>query len=413
MRRSDAASGEPRPVGAFGPPNGHGLANREVAALSAYFFLYFAAIAFAVTFGPIFLRDRGLSLSQIAVLSAVSAVVGGLTQARVGHWSDSIGSRRGILVWACLLLGAAYLFVSRAYTFAQFMPLYVWIGATSLVGFTLPQAIVSDWTSAAGSTARGFSATRIWGTAGFIVALLCVTRWPAIAEGSRFLYWASALFVASTLPVLLVREAPIRRTDHTLLRGAARVLSIDRSWVFLACYTVFRLCESGNLSYMGLYLREMGGSANVIAAAYWIAAVAELPVLVLVGKLSDRVGRKAPLVVAFAIWPVRLYFYSLITVPSSIYYIQLFHGLTYGIMLICSVAYMSDIAPRDLRGTAQGLLSIASAAAMAAGPLLMGLLGDAVGLAATFRVMAVIMVVALAAFVLFVREPVGASGDAA
>ena len=97
--------------------------------------------------------------------------------------------------------------------------------------------------------------------------------------------------------------------------------------------------------------------------------------------------------------------YSLISAPSSVYYIQLLHGLTYGIMLVASVAYMSDVAPPDLRATAQALLSVGSAVSMAAGPLLVGPMGDAMGLAVTFRVMAVVMVGALCVFAALVREP--------
>ena len=382
------------------------MGSREVGALSAYFFLYFGGVAFNVTFLPIFLKSRGLSLSEMAVLWAVAATVGGITQARIGHWSDSIGSRRLLAALGIILLSASYLFYDHAHTFWQFVPLYLWSGLCLLIGFTLPQAIISDWTSASRGTAHGFSITRIWGTLGFIAALVTVTAWPGVASGVRFLYWVTGLYAVSVVPLVLVREGPITRTDHSLLRGTARVLRSGKSWVFLICFVAFRLTETGVLNYTGLYLKGLGAGERVIASAYWICAVAEIPIVLTIGRISDRVGRKLPLMVAFAVWPARLYAYSLITAPASIFYVQLFHGFTYGIVLICSVAYMSDIAPRDLRGTAQGLLNTANAVAMALGPLLTGFLGDALGLAATFRVMAVMMVIGFVALTTLVREPV-------
>ena len=385
--------------------NGHGLQSGEVAALGLYFFLFFAALAFIVPFLPIFLRARGLSLSEIAIVVTTAAAAGALTQGPLGHLSDSLGSRKYLTVFSCVLLGASYFFYGFAHHTWQFALLAAWSGAGFLAGFTLPQAIISDWTSGSGSTARAFSVTRIWGTMGFIASLLFVTALPSIAGGTTFLYCAGGLYAVCAFPLLATREAPVKVTRQSLLSGAVRVLLSQRCCVFLFCYTVFRLCESATMNYLGLYLKGMGGTESTVAITYIVSAAAELPIVLLIGSISDRMGRKTPLILAFAIWPVRLYLYSLITVPSSVYYIQLLHGLTYGIVLIVSVAYMSDIAPSDLRGTAQGLLSVANAVAFAAGPLLVGFLGSAIGLAATFRVMAVIVVFALIIVVAFVREP--------
>jgi len=51
----------------------HGIPRREVAALSAYFLLYFGGVGFNITFLPIFLKSRGLSLSEMAILWAIAA----------------------------------------------------------------------------------------------------------------------------------------------------------------------------------------------------------------------------------------------------------------------------------------------------------------------------------------------------
>lgn len=383
----------------------HGLERRQAGALSLYYLLYFAAVGFNIVFLPLFLKSRGLSLSQMAVLWATAAVVGGLAQWRVGHWSDSIGSRKALAAGGIALLGASYFFYRYAHTFWQFVPLYLWSGMWSLIGATLPQAMISDWTSRAGSTGRAFAVVRIWGSIGFIAALMMATRWPQVAVGIRPLYWVGGLYVASALPLLFIRDASILKTDHSLLRGAMKVLRSNRCWAFLACLTVFKLTETGLANYMGLFLKQLGAGPGLIAAAYWASAVAEVPFLLAIGRISDRVGRRIPLIAAFAVWSLRLLAYSLISEPTSVFYIQLFHGLTYGISVVCAVAYMSDVAPPDLRGTAQGLLSIVSAVAMAAGPLLAGLLGDTLGLAATFRVMSGLVGLALVVVILFVREP--------
>ena len=380
-------------------------------ALSAFYFLFFAGLGLALAFVPIYLRARGLSLSRIALLSAIAAVAGGLAQVGLGYCSDRLGSRKRLAVASCVLLGASYLFYTVPRTLGGFAPLFALTGVCYLSGFTLPQAIIADWTSAGGTTARGFSVTRIWGTFGFIASLLVVTIKPSVAAGDTFLYWTAALYGLSALPLLAVREAPMTPTSWGLLRGAAQVLRSSRSYVFLICYTLSRLCDAGVLGYLGLYLKGLGSSAGTIATAYWINAVAEIPFVLLTGRLSQRYGLKPLLILAFAVWPVRLYLYSLITTAESVYYVQLLHGFTFGIVLVVSMAYMAKVSPGDLHGTGQGLLGVSNAIAMAVGPLLVGFIGDVSGLQSAFRVMAVMMIFTLIVLVVFVKEPSVAPGE--
>ena len=387
------------------PPDRHGLPTRELACLSVFYFAFFAAIALLVAFVPIFLRERGLSLSQIGLVATAFAVSGALTQGPLGHFTDIVGSRKYLGALCCAWVGASYLFYPYAHEVWAFVLLSALTGAGWLGGYTVPQAIISDWTSATGTTGRGFSAARIWGTLGFLSALATVTVWPQIADGLGFLYCVAALYLASGIPLLVLREAPVKVTTHGMLTGAMRVLTSQRAYAFLLCHTVFRLCDSAMMNYLGLYIKGLGGGERTVAVAYGLNAVAELPIMLLIGGISDRFGRKGPLAVAFVVWPLRLYLYSLVREPSSIYYLQLLHGLTFGIMVVVAVAYMSDVSPPDLRGTTQGLFSVSNAAAIAAGPMLAGFVGEMAGLAAAFQVMAIMMVVTLVAFLAFVKEP--------
>lgn len=383
----------------------HGLGRREVVALSVFYFLFFGALGFLLTFVPVFLKARGLSLSEIAILLAVNAAVGGLTQVSIGHISDLLGSRKQLGALCCVLLGISYICFVYAHSLWAFALLFAWSGVTFLGGFTIPQAIISDWTSAEGSTARGFSATRIWGTIGFIASLLLVTRWPGIARGNAFLYAGGWLYILSALPLLALREAPVHRATRNIFKDAKAVLVSQRAYMFLICYALYRLCESGVLGFLNLYLKSLGADERVIAAAYMINAVAEIPFVLTIGFVSDKIGRKVLLIISFAALAIRLYLYSLISVPTAVYYIQLLHGLTFGIVVIVSVAYMSDVAPPNLHGTAQGLLSVFNAIAMTLSPLLVGFIGEAIGLRPTFQIMAAIMALAFVLLTVFVKEP--------
>lgn len=382
-----------------------GLAMREAVGLSIFFFLFFAGIAFPFSFLPIYVTKRGCDLGELAVLMALFALVGGTAQIYLGHISDSLGSRKLIGSLSCISLGLSYVFYTSAHGFWQFLPLYLWTGLSFLGGFTIPQTIIADWASVSSSTARAFSMTRIWGTFGYIIALFAVVFRPDVANGRSLLYWAAAFYITAGIALLTVREAAVHQSKHSMFKGAKQVILSQRAYMFLLCYTLFRVCESGMWPYLSIFIKELGGDTRAVSIAFCASAIGEIPFVMFVGRLSDRIGRKLPLVVAFAVWPIRLFLYSLIHEPSTAYYIQLLHGFTYGITLVCGVSYMSDIAPKELRGTAQGLLSLANAAAMFGGPLVTGFVGNAIGLRPTFQVLAAISVLALVILILFVSEP--------
>jgi MFS family permease len=209
--------------------NGHGLASREVTALSVYFFLFFAAMGCLIPFLTIFLRRRGLSFTEIGICGTIWAVVGIGSQMVLGHLSDALGSRRLFAAISCVSVGMSFFFYGFAHSFAAFALLYAWTGLGHLGTFALPQAIISDWTSAAGSAARGFSSTRVWGTIGFVAPLLVITKYPLIAKGTSFLYLAASLFLLSAIPILVIREAPVKTTRQGVVKGAMQVLASQRA----------------------------------------------------------------------------------------------------------------------------------------------------------------------------------------
>lgn len=378
---------------------------RDRIGLSSHYFFLLAAGGFTSAFLPLFLRGRGLSLTQIGALGAIYALAGASMQIPFGILSDRLGSRKPLVISAAVLLGITYLGLGRITGFPGFCGIYFITGMLFYTIATLTSALLSDWTAGTRSTGRNYGMTRMWGSAGFITTLVLISLIPRVTRGTNLLPAIACLFWLGGLSIGMVGE-PERghREKKPFFAGLPRLLKNRNLTLFLLTFFLFRLCESGSLGFLSLYLQELGGTRSLIALAFALAAVVEIPFMIWVGGVSDRIGRRPPLVIAFLAMPVRLFLYSQLRSPGMVFYIQLFHGLTFSFMLVASLAFVADLSPGDLRATGQGLLGMTSGIAMALGPLLGGVFADHISISSMYLALMGVALATGLVFILFVHE---------
>ncbi len=372
--------------------------------LSAYYFFSLAALGFVVGFMPLYLKARGITLSQYGILSALYAIAGATTQVPLGMASDRLRHRRPLIVGGTAVLSGSYLLYGMATTFAQFCALYALSGFVFFMVATLSSALIHDWTAESGDTAAMYGKTRIWGSIGFIAALMLVSVAPSLVSGRNLLPMIAVLFLLSGVTILFVSESgKARHVEHARLAGIRRLLRDRNLMIFLIAFLLYRTSESSTGSYLSLYLQSLGGSKSLIALALVANAVVEIPFMIWVGRASDSIGRRPPLVIAFLTLPFRLFLYSRLGSPYDVFYVQMFHGLTFSFMLVSSMAFVADHAGRD-RATGQGLLGMIGATAMALGPFIGGFVADHSSLTVMYGLFSVVALVGGLIFVTFVGE---------
>lgn len=387
------------------PPSEGSLDRRNRYGLSGYYFFSFAALGFVSAFLPLFLKSRGLNLTQIGALGAIHALAGAFTQIPLGMISDSLGRRKILVVVGAILLGLTYLLYGRTTTFAGFCVLYFVCGVIFLTIATLTNALISDWTAGTRSTGRSFGNIRMWGSLGFIATLMVISIFPSVTTGRNLLPAITVLFCMSGLAISGVGEVRHRgRRSQQLFSAIPQLLSDRNLTLFLITFFLYRLCESGASSFLSLYMQNLHASRSLIALVWAVSAIIEIPFMVWVGGASDRMGRRPPLVIAFLAQPVRLFLYSQIARPGDVFYVQMFHGLTFSFMLVASLAFVADRSPGQLRATGQGLLNMTAGVAMAVGPFVGGWVADLVSIHMMYAVLAGIALFAGMVFILLVHE---------
>ena len=158
-----------------------------------------------------------------------------------------------------------------------------------------------------------------------------------------------------------------------------------------------------------LYVRDMGvvGERQVAiwSGAVFSAQAATMAIFAPIwGALSDRYGRKVMVERAMFAGAVIIALMGLARNPFQLVVLRAMQGALTG-TVTASRALVATTAPKDRAGYALGTLQVAVYIGATAGPLLGGVLADAVGYRIPFFVTSALLLIAATAVAIVVREP--------
>ena len=102
---------------------------------------------------------------------------------------------------------------------------------------------------------------------------------------------------------------------------------------------------------------ELGYAKADVGRLWSLAAISELPLMILSGWLSDRVGRLPMLSVGFLAWALVFAGYVLAPVMPWIIFIQLVRGFAYSAFTATAMTYAAEVRSKSQRGWVSGLYS--------------------------------------------------------
>lgn len=362
----------------------------------AGYFWYYAAIGAFTPFTALYYRDLGFSGLQIGALTALPSLGMALFGPFWGAVSDSLAIHRLVLRVA-LVLGTLLAFAaSRVSEFGSLFPLMV-----VLAFAVVPAAPLLDSYGVTISERLGqsYGRLRVWGSLGFMVSVLVVGRLMGERVSSLVL-GAYAACLGLTLLSVVGIPSLTERHPRSLL-GGLKAVAHNRPLLLLLLVS-YLLSSGAAIMYifLGIRLREIGGSANIVGVAFALSAVSELPVVAFGGWLLDRLGAPRLIGLALCVYIVRFAAFSTISEPEWMLPVQLLHGLSYGAFLMASVTLAHRLAGREHAATAQALLTAMSFGfGSITGSIAGGALLDQVGTVGLFRGAALLMLATLAVLV--------------
>ncbi len=358
---------------------------------------------------PVFLVGTlGASASFVGLVEGVGEATASITKVFSGWLSDRLGKRKLLAV-----LGYGLAALTKP-VFPLAVTPYEVLAARFLdrVGKGIRgaprDALVADVTP---QEVRGaaFGLRQGLDTVGaFAGPLLAIALMAMLSDNIRAVFWWA--IVPGVLAVVLLMFG----VDEPRATGAGKEAKSPIGWrelsrlgagfwMVAAIGAVFSLARFSE-AFLILRARDVGLSLALTPLVLIVMNLVYAVVATPAGDLSDRIDRRlilgAGLVALIGADLIMAFEGSLTGVLAGVALWGLHLGLTQGLF----AALVADAAPAEARGTAFGVFNLISGLAYFAASGAAGLIWDAAGPAATFKVGAAIAVAALAGLVLVVRK---------
>ncbi len=332
---------------------------------------------------PLFLASLGGGSLALGLVGGFSEGLPSLIKLLSGCWSDRMGRRKPLIVggYALSALGKILLALASSWPAVFMLKILERCGK----GLRSPprDAMISE-SAPKNSRGRGFGLHRAMDSAGAVIgSLLAYSLWQMGLSFSSIFLVAGALAMLALLPFVKVKESYSAPKCDYSWRLSDIPPDLGR---FLAIACLFAL---GNFSYMFFILRAQGifSGGQAASSAILLYALFNLTYALLAlpaGIWSDRIGRKKILALGYGLFALTALGFAIVSSQTGLVMLFALYGLVYALVDGSERAFVSDLSPLGLRGSALGLYSGALGLAAIASSLLAGAIWELWGPQATF-----------------------------
>lgn len=351
------------------------------ARLSAWYFFYFGFIGAFSPYFTLYLQSLGFAAPAIGTLMSLMLVMRFAAPNIWGWLADRIGRKTGVVRASALLSASGFLvfFISREFwgVFAAMaLMAFFWSAALPLV-----EALTLDHLA---GRPEGYGRIRLWGSVGFIVAVLGTGAWLDWAPLDSLLWVNFGLLAGIVLCAWLLPEAPAA----TPLPSASLRAVLVRPEVLALLAACFFMSAAHGPFYVfySIHLVDHGYGKTAIGALWSLGVVAEIAVFLWMPRLARRWSLRAILLASFLIAVVRFLLIGWGAESISVLLLaQLMHGATFGAYHAAAVAALNQWFPPQYQGRVQALYgSISFGAGGMLGNLVSGPAWEGIGPAWTY-----------------------------
>lgn len=358
------------------------------------FFFQYLAIGGYFVYLNVYLRQAGLSGTQLGVLNMTSSIIGVVSALVWGYISDRTGKPRLLVaIGAAGTLGVAQL-IPLVHTFWAYFAIAC---VSAILSSSLTTLVDGVTLALLGEKSENYGRFRMGGSIGYILAAsVSGFVYDRTGLGLIFPFYAVAMG-GFTVMALLLPDIPVKIER----RASAQIGAMIRQpayVIFAMCIFLVWIANYASIMYLGVSLLSMGASQSMIGLSSTSAALVEIPFMAFSGWLIRKIGLKPLILIAISLMVMRYLLLAWMPTPNLAFYVNILNGPAYGLFATCIVAYAKSLAPPTLNVTAQGLLNSTISLSGVVSALVTGILFDQVGPQRIFLVMAGCCLAGLALF---------------
>ena len=335
--------------------SGGGRAER---AFAAVWFVYFAGIGLFNPYGPLWFKELGFSALVIGALASLQSWTRVVAPYGWGWLADHGGRRArlirlaaaGALLAACGFLLARGEFGVAACVAALFL-------ANGAIVPLSEAALAARIATADGVDPRRYGRVRVWGSVGFVVAVVAggwLLQRAGIGWFPVAVCAACALLLAATLAL---PEAP-ERAAGARPEPVGPVLRRPAVAWFFASVALTVLAHTALYAFFSLLLDARGYPKTAVGALWAVAVCAEIVFFWFQGAAFARLGAARWLQWAALAGALRFAVTAATGSTVALVAAQLLHALSFAAHHAASIALVSRHFPGALRTRGQALYSV-------------------------------------------------------
>ncbi len=316
--------------------------------------MFYSGMAVYNTYLNLYLDKVGLDYSQIGTIITISTLCVLPVQLLCGMISDRSKSKT-FIVSALLLISALVVLLFNISSSFFYLLLIVSLFA---VCFNPISPLLDNYaTSRLQGSVWDFGQIRMGGTIGYCITVLVV---GLFLDGryEKIFFLVSLLLIAGVL--LSMRLSPLREKNsgrYICFRSLLR----NRTLIGLIIFN-FSFCLGLNFfySFYPIYFTTIGGDSSLVGVMIFICAVTEIPMLMVIGRIINKIGIRNALVFAGIITTMRWTLLFLSSNPITAILINALHGVGFTSISYSLVIFISRNVPDDMKATGQSLNALVS-----------------------------------------------------
>jgi len=368
-------------------------------------FIYFPAAAFS-PFMSAFYSGHGINATQIGILYSIGPVAAICIQPLWAMLSDSTGKRKqifGIITLGCTFTPLLYYSGS---TFAVFFMATMAYNCFSTALVPLSDAIIIKITY---RYQLDFARIRIGGTIGYALMVLFAGNYIKTNPNSQFAIGAVSFLLLFLISLTLPVEEKSRQegktekkeTEETVI---SKGIFKSREIIFVLAFALIsQIGLSFHGAFMGVYVLQIGYSQETIGVLSCIAAFSEIPALFCINRLTRKYGSMKILMFSGIMVALRLLLITAGGMPVLVV-AQVLQSVTYITIYYSCAVYINENVLPGKSSQGQSILAMLQAGAGSIlGNIAGGFLVDRTGVIATYRILAVLILLAVAAVIFVYR----------
>ncbi len=349
---------------------------------------------------PLFVTSvLNANMAVLGFIDGLGDAIVSISQAASGYFSDKIRKRK-IFIWSGYLFGSISRIGYAISTIWQHLIPFRILDRAGKIRGAPRDAIIAD-ISTKENRGRNFGLLRTMDNLGAVFGILiCIFFVELLGYRTLFLLAAIPSAIGAVLILFMIKE---RKAEQLKIYKGISFQDLDKNFLLFLVLSAFFALGSFSYSFLLIYAKQFGFTITFVPVLYLIFTAAASIFSLPFGRLSDKIGRKKVMLLAFLLWGLVCLSFILWRSYFSIIFTFILYGVHKAALETVQKTFVAELAPPQFKASSLGGFQMVIGLCALPASLIAGLLWEKVSLFMPFYCSLALTVIA-SLMLLLVRE---------